>query len=260
MISYECVAEGPAVVLLAGLPFDRSSWDAVVPLLRGVRIVRCDLRGLGASRSLPGPYSLEAHADDVAELLDALNIPAAVIAGHSFGGYVGLTLLRRHPARLKGLAVIGAAVAADSPECAAIHDARAALFASWGTTMHLDDAFMARLFASGYPAAHPAQFAHATTVANLPSATAVAEMVRAMRTRPDATPYVRGASVPVAGVAGGHDAVIPLNDMSDALGDRLRLVPQAGHMLPLEAPIEVAQCIAELVTRTASVTSDGGKV
>src|ERR1700681_2240551 len=86
---------GPALVLLHGFPLAKETWDAqAASLAARARIVRFDLRGLGATTATPGPYLMKQLAGDVAEILAALDIERATLIGHSLGGYVALAFFR----------------------------------------------------------------------------------------------------------------------------------------------------------------------
>ncbi|MFI2362609.1 alpha/beta fold hydrolase [Promicromonospora sp. NPDC019610] len=87
----------PAVVLVHGITASHRAWPAVVSALPGRRVVAPDLRGRGRSNTLPGPYGMAAHADDVAAVIGALADGPAVVVGHSMGGFVSLVLTHRHP-------------------------------------------------------------------------------------------------------------------------------------------------------------------
>ncbi len=72
-----------------GITGNGLSWARVAGALgRDVEVFAPDLRGRAASAGLPGPYGIEAHAEDVLALLDAVGAPHAVLTGHSMGGFV----------------------------------------------------------------------------------------------------------------------------------------------------------------------------
>jgi pimeloyl-ACP methyl ester carboxylesterase len=112
----------PAVVLLHGGGQSMMAWDAELCERlagRGRLVVRVDARDAGRSpRSGPdGPsYSLHDMAGDVVELLDALGLEAAALAGISQGGLVAQIAAVEHPARVSGLVLISATLlGADLP-------------------------------------------------------------------------------------------------------------------------------------------------
>jgi pimeloyl-ACP methyl ester carboxylesterase len=69
-------------------------------------LVAPDLRGRGRSNALPGPYTIAQHADDCAAVLDHLGVEAAVVAGHSMGGFVATALATRRPARVRAAVLV----------------------------------------------------------------------------------------------------------------------------------------------------------
>jgi pimeloyl-ACP methyl ester carboxylesterase len=84
-------------------------WYAWVPhLARHFRVVRFDVRGHGNSSPLPPDYqwSVDVLAQDVAKLLDHLEVESAHYAGASAGGIAGIRFARNHPDRLKTLTLV----------------------------------------------------------------------------------------------------------------------------------------------------------
>ena len=98
---------GPPVVLIHGTPLDTRAWDPLVPLLRERRrVVRYDARGHGAARSTPVPGSFGPLGDDVAALLDELDVHRAQVVGHSWGGQIAQRFALDHPDRLSRLSLL----------------------------------------------------------------------------------------------------------------------------------------------------------
>src|SRR6266852_1183783 len=89
-IAYEDAgpADGLPVILLHGFPYDPRAYDEVVPPLvaAGCRTIVPYLRGYGATRFLsadtPRSGQQAALAQDLLDLLDALDLPNAVLAGY----------------------------------------------------------------------------------------------------------------------------------------------------------------------------------
>lgn len=78
----------PGVVLLPGFGATQRSLAAVTARLGGRRVVTADLRGHG--RSTSGPWSFPAAVEDLAAVVDAFDLEAPVVGGHSLGGMVAL--------------------------------------------------------------------------------------------------------------------------------------------------------------------------
>jgi pimeloyl-ACP methyl ester carboxylesterase len=105
-------ATGRPVILLHGFPYDVHSYVGVAPLLAeaGYRVIVPYLRGHGPTRFLdPGtPRSGQQAAlgADVIELMDALALPSAILAGYDWGGRAACVAAALHPDRVDGLVTV----------------------------------------------------------------------------------------------------------------------------------------------------------
>ncbi len=101
-MTYTDMGTGDPVVLIHGYPFNRSLWgEQVATLSESYRVTAPDLRGFGETDSSDGPATMDQMAQDVAQLLDHLEIQRAVIGGLSMGGYVALAFYKQFPARVQ---------------------------------------------------------------------------------------------------------------------------------------------------------------
>ncbi len=97
-LSFEVEGTGDALVLIAGLADDRSSWGSVAPALaESRRVVTFDNRGIGRSSTPAGPYTIEQMADDAHSLIAELELGPADVLGSSMGGAIAMSLAARHP-------------------------------------------------------------------------------------------------------------------------------------------------------------------
>jgi len=103
--------QGPAVVLSHALGCDASMWDGVAAALKGrYTVLRHDHRGHGQSEAVPGPYTMDLLADDVAGLIKAHSAGPVHFVGLSMGGMTAQALAVRHPLLLKSITVANAAM------------------------------------------------------------------------------------------------------------------------------------------------------
>src|SRR5262245_33188835 len=103
-IAYRDEGRGRPLLLVHAFPLSGAMWEPQIAALSGAyRLIVPDLRGFGASPSVPGTASLDQYADDLAGLLDQLGLEHVAVAGLSMGGYIAFALLRRHRERVDTL-------------------------------------------------------------------------------------------------------------------------------------------------------------
>ncbi|UOM32854.1 alpha/beta fold hydrolase [Acuticoccus sp. I52.16.1] len=106
-LNYMQVGTGDDLVLLHGLGANLSFWyfGAARSLAEGRNVLMFDMRGHGRSSMPDAGYDLRTLAGDLAALLDHHGIERADIAGHSFGGIVGLAFASLYPERVRTLII-----------------------------------------------------------------------------------------------------------------------------------------------------------
>jgi 3-oxoadipate enol-lactonase len=244
---WELAGAGPPVVLIHGFSLDRRMWDAVVPLLAtDLTVIRYDLRGFGESYPMDLHFGYS-HAEDLAALLDHLEVSQAGLVGFSFGGQVALTMAIAAPERVRRLVLVDAlldGVPWDDESNDASH------------------AVTAALHDHGIDAAKQVWLAHPFfSVANdRPDvAPQLAAMVHGFSGRhwlgedphrpvePAPIDVLGHVSAPTTVVVGELD-VPCFVEMSQVLargipGGRLVTIAGSGHLTPMEAPELVAQAV-----------------
>ena len=108
-------ADGPVVVALHGITAHGRSMRALAEQLPDHRVLAPDLRGRGGSREITGPFSMAAHADDVARVLEDAGVPSATVLGHSMGGFAALVAAHRHPDRVERLVLVDGGLPLELP-------------------------------------------------------------------------------------------------------------------------------------------------
>jgi 3-oxoadipate enol-lactonase len=99
--------QGDPVICIHGNGLNRELWRHLMPeLSNGNRAVVYELRGMGLSQSveLPGTtVTVQDHAEDLAALMDALDIDRVAIVAHAFGGFPAMHLAIDQPERISAL-------------------------------------------------------------------------------------------------------------------------------------------------------------
>ena len=250
VIGFDEAGQGdPPVVLLHGYPFDRTMWRDQLLGIERHRMIAVDLRGFGASGRGEGQLTIDEYADDVAALLDRLEIPRAVIVGLSMGGYVALAFAERHRDRLVGLALIDTRSTADDDKARAGRDAAIKSVIEQGTASQVD-AMAGKLFAAGTAAEIRERV---RTMMERATPEAMIAALGAMRDRPDRTGVLRGLKeIPSLVIVGAEDAITPPEvnrAMAEASGGEFVLVEGAGHLAPLERPRTVNEALQAFLDR-----------
>ena len=281
--------DGVPVVLLHGFPDDVRAWDGVVAELvaHGFRTVVPYLRGFGPTRFLGAePFRSGQQAalgHDLVELLDALKIERAFLAGFDWGGRAACIVAALWPERVRGLVPIGGYSIQDiakagtpgTPESERrgwykwyFNTERGRnglaqyrrefcrlLWNLWSPNMKFDDATFERTALSfdnpDFVDIVIHSYRHRQGTA--PGDPALDAIEARLRSRPS-------IGVPTVLLHGGADGVDPSEGTEGherfftAAYER-RVVPAAGHFLPREAPAEVvAAAVCRLRSATATTT------
>lgn len=223
----------PPLVLIHGAGGSHLDWPAPLRRLKGASVIAYDLAGHGRSTA-PLHQTIASHAADLIALLDAYELPSALLAGHSMGGAIALQAALDAPSRVRGLALISTgarlrvsrailSAASDPPVLAQI---LRGLF--WGKNVPeaLKDAAEARI-ASADPALLAADFEACSAF--------------------DVRGRLGGIDAPTFVFCGSADVMTP-PELSEGL---LAGIPNAeavffqgaGHRLPDEQPQDLAQCL-----------------
>src|SRR5258708_6428015 len=97
--------QSPRAVLIHSLAMDREFWAPVADLL-DTSVITYDCRGHGASDKPAGPYTVSLFAYDLADLMDHVGWPSALIAGASMGGCIALAFAAAYPKRTAALGLV----------------------------------------------------------------------------------------------------------------------------------------------------------
>ena len=256
----ECGAGRPVLLLHGHGASMRTFSLMAAPLAAGgCRVIAMDQRGFGRSSAVPPMFGFSGLVDDVAAVLEGLDLRDTIVVGHSMGGGVAL-----------GLAV-------DRPETAAERVAAIVLINSSGRgpadrpltrakVAALDWQFLERL---GRNPRHGLVLARAN-FGSEPRRSHV-DAVRAIGTDSpvehrrgfarrllgiDLSRALSSVRVPVLLLAGAADVVVPVDEslrtVSLITGARMETFANAGHMLPLECSEEVAERILALCSEIAA--------
>lgn len=224
---------GPAAILIHGYSDSWFSFSRILPLLRPeLRVLAPDLRGHGDSERPAAGYRIADLADDMIRLMDALNVPKAVLIGHSMGSFVARKVFELAPARVSRLVLIGGALKCDNDVARELQRAVNAL------TDPVDEAFVRDFQMSTIAAPVPAPFLEAV-IAN--SRRMPARIWKAViQGLIEFEPAVVRPDVPALVLGGREDAVFSRTEQMVLARQfprgELHLMDGIGHSLHWEKP------------------------
>jgi non-heme chloroperoxidase len=111
-IYYKDWGEGPVVTFSHGWPLSSDAWDGQMLFLvhNGFRVVAHDRRGHGRSSQASSGNDMDGYADDLAVVIEALDLKDAILVGHSTGGGEVTRYIGRHGTKRVAKVVLIAAV------------------------------------------------------------------------------------------------------------------------------------------------------
>ncbi|MBI4995933.1 MAG: alpha/beta hydrolase [Rhodocyclales bacterium] len=243
-------AAQPVVVFIHGAQQDHSCWSLQSRWFahHGFLVLVPDLPGHGRSGGAP-LASIEALADWLIALLDAVGVGRANLVGHSMGSLIALEATVRHPDRIGKTALIGAAVPMPVSE--------PLLDAAW----HDEPRAAAMINTFSYS---PSGQIGRNTVPGLWLLSVNRRLMERQKPGVFGTDMaacnaygrslesLAGVATPVLLIAGSHDRMTPLK-ASRALAAalpvaRLTVIPGSGHALMAEAPDAVLDSLKEFIS------------
>ncbi len=230
----------PQLILLPGLLNDAELWrDQISGLADVARVWVPDL----------SPY---ATLSEMAQSVLSEAEPTFAVAGFSMGGYVAQEIARLAPERIERLALLDTSIRVDTPERAAQRRALNKAAARGGTFLGIGQAIMK-------------SYIDASRLDDVELTTRIVDMTQRLGRevflrqnsleRQDGEAPLKALRVPLLIIVGENDQITPAEgcrEMAAAIGcTHLVVIPNAGHMTPMEAPSAVNGALRHWLERPA---------
>jgi 3-oxoadipate enol-lactonase len=238
MVEHDQHGAGAPLLLIHSLLTELTVFDGVLPrLAEKRRVTRINLPGFGASPPLE-LTTVAAHADHVARVMDALNLPRdTTVFGNGFGAFVALELAIRHGARFGKLIV--ADTLAAFPEAARVPFRAMAERVSAGGMQAVLDTAIGRMFPPAFAERHPDVIAarKAALGAVDPGCFARACLALASLDLNSSAPGIRNSTLVLCGALDQTTPPALARELARKIpGARYEEIPGSGHCPMLEQP------------------------
>jgi 3-oxoadipate enol-lactonase len=235
-------AGAPALVFLHYWGGSARTWDHVIDRLTpDFRTIAMDQRGWGRSAAPADGYGLADLAADALGVIAALDPERYILVGHSMGGKVAQWIAAQQPEGLAGLALVAPA----PPTALALPLAvRQGMVQAYATR----ESIMATVAHALAPDGLRPQDMEQVVADSLAGAMAARQAWPLATSQEDITGAMARITVPVLVISGAHDRVDPPAVLREELLTRLpqaqmHVLPQVGHLAPLEAPEDLADLL-----------------
>jgi 3-oxoadipate enol-lactonase len=243
--------DGPPLVLAGSLGTSLGVWDLIIPFLpKGLRVVRYDMRGHGASQVPDAPYSMGQLISDAEAVCDALAIKDAMFVGLSVGGMVGQGLAVKRPDLIRALVLSNTATKIGTLQA---WKERIAEVEAGGLSA-IADKVMHRWFGKHFYGS-PAMPKWLGMLMETPIQGYLG--VSAAIAGTDFYASTSGLRIPTLGIAGSEDGATPpdmVREMVDLIpGSQLIVMWKTGHLPCVENPKKFAEHLTDFIKNTGHI-------
>ncbi len=235
------------IIFVHGFPYDYTMWENQIEALqRNYFCIAYDVRGLGGSFVGDGQFTMEFFVDDLFSIIKELHLNKPVLCGLSMGGYISLRAIERDQNIFSALILCDTKAEAD--------DNASKLKRAFGINqinteglIKFADAFVTNCFAEDTLKEQEKMFLATLYKSHKHNPTGVKGCIIAIMSRTDTTESLSKIKIPTLVLCGSFDKLTPttvMRSMANKIqGSEFGIVPQAGHMTPLENP----ECVNDLI-------------
>ncbi len=234
------------IIFIHGFPYESGMWDFQVnELQNSYYCITYDNRGLGASPSGDGQFTMESFVDDLKYIIDELKVNKPVLCGLSMGGYISLRAVERMEKTFRALILCDTKSEADTNEAKLRRAAGIKIINEKGAQKFIRE-FVPTCFSEKSVKTLPV-FKTTLDRSLKFDAAGVKGCLLAMQGRTDTTGYLEKIKIPALVICGEEDKFTPPNEMKK-MAEKIKtsefvIIPEAAHMTPLENPVAVNNAI-----------------
>lgn len=240
-----------AILFVHGFPYDNTMWENQIDSLKSDYFcVSYDIRGLGKSKAGDGQYTMESYVDDLLAVILELKLEKPVLCGLSMGGYISLRAMERSQNSFGGLIMCDTKSAPDNDTGKLVRASKIAQINHEGLDSFVED-FVPTCFSQNSIELKKELLLATISKCKMNDPIGVKGALIAMLSRTDTTDYLGNIKIPALLIVGENDSLTPpdtMKEMSIKISDsEFVIIPEVGHMTPLEDPVAVNQVIEKFL-------------
>jgi pimeloyl-ACP methyl ester carboxylesterase len=233
-IHYKLLGQGNCVVLIHGYLENLDIWNGFADQLsKHCKVLMLDLPQHGKSNCDEEVNSMEQLAESVNATLSHLNIPKAMIVGHSMGGYLALAFAELFPKKIAGLCLFHSTPNADSFEKKQARMKEVEQVINGEKSLIIENGILLRFAEKNILTLHP-ELERAKNIALTVRDKGIIGTLKAMASRPDRNRVIENSSFPTLMIFGAMDHHIPMTIANELAAKhkktRTVILDNSGHM------------------------------
>lgn len=240
-VYYEIHGKGESLILIAGLGSDHRFWQANISILAAhFQVVVFDTRGIGLTDAPDDVYTMELFTDDLAGLMDALNLEKANILGFSMGGLIAQMFALSYPNRVSKL-ILAVSFAVMNVQARLFLDAVLAVYENGDSPKQMFALIVPWLYSARFlgDPKNAAYLEYDETDPHQQPMYAWRAQYLAQR-QYSSLPFLSDIQVPTLVLAGEQDRLALVEDaevLASHIGQaRPKIIPDSGHLINYEQP------------------------
>jgi len=239
------------ILFIHGFPYDHQMWGKQVEFLQNSHYcISFDIRGLGNSSAGDGQYTLEILVDDLFSIIEELKLYKPILCGLSMGGYISLRAVERDQQKFGGLILCDTKSSPDD-DTAKLKRANGIKQINTEGLAEFCEATIPNTFADSTLKEKKWLYEEILNRAITYDPIGVKGSLLAMISRTDTTSFLEKIAIPTLIICGEHDKLTPpliMKEMHNKIKDsEFVVIPEAGHMSPVENPEEVNKTISKFL-------------
>ncbi|HEY8183635.1 MAG TPA: alpha/beta fold hydrolase [Thermoanaerobaculia bacterium] len=245
MLVFHDNGDGRPIVWIHGFPHASAIFQPQLSIA-GVRHIRVDLPGFGASKPPSGQVGMADYSREIIAVLDHLRVDKIIAAGISMGGYILMQMLRDAPQRIEGVILIDTRERADSDRGREDRLKTIAEIEKNGIEPIVDSMLPKMILTPSRRDAF-----REIMMTSTPAGMIAAQ--RAMSARPDSSSTLRALKAPALVIVGDHDPITSVDDarrMSALInGSKHVVIDNAAHASNFDQPDAFNRAVTEFLSK-----------